>query len=121
MKTATKIATLSAALWLGALALPAFAEDMVSLPNLSYRTGPFAAPADPPGQVADPPKQRHRRERSQGAGVAVEESPDPGLLAGLHAPSSAALHAVLNPGTPPGRPSLESAPWTEFPEGCRSG
>ncbi len=47
MKTATTIAAMAAALGFGALALPALAEDMVSLPNLSYRTGPFAATGIP--------------------------------------------------------------------------
>lgn len=48
MKARMKIAALSAALALGAsLAVPALAEDVVSLPNLSYRTGPFAATGIP--------------------------------------------------------------------------
>ncbi len=48
MKTLTKAAWLSAALTLtAAFALPAFAEDFIYLPNLSYRTGPFAATGTP--------------------------------------------------------------------------
>ena len=52
-------------------------------------TRPFAAPADPPGQVADPPEQRHQRHRAQQERMAIEESPPPGLLAAAHAASSA--------------------------------
>lgn len=48
MNTRTKIAALAAALALGtAFVAPALAEDVVSVPNLSYRTGPFAATGIP--------------------------------------------------------------------------
>lgn len=48
MKKTTKTALLSAALVLGAaLAAPAIAQDSIYVPNLSYRTGPFAATGTP--------------------------------------------------------------------------
>lgn len=48
MKFSVKTALLAAALVAGtAFAGPAMAEDVVSLPNLSYRTGPFAATGIP--------------------------------------------------------------------------
>ncbi|MGO4843460.1 ABC transporter permease, partial [Rhizobiaceae sp. 2RAB30] len=48
MKSAVRTALLAAALAAGtAFAVPAMAEDAVGLPNLSYRTGPFAATGIP--------------------------------------------------------------------------
>jgi branched-chain amino acid transport system substrate-binding protein len=48
MKKIMKTALLSAALAVGtALSAPAFAQDSIYLPNLSYRTGPFAATGIP--------------------------------------------------------------------------
>ena len=48
MKTFGKLAVAAGMLAAGAaLALPASAEDAVKLPNLSYRTGPFAATGTP--------------------------------------------------------------------------
>lgn len=46
MKTMFKTASLAAVLALGT-ALSAFAQDAISVPNLSYRTGPFAATGIP--------------------------------------------------------------------------
>ena len=48
MKDRMKTSMLVAALALGTVGVaPALAEDVVSLPNLSYRTGPFAATGIP--------------------------------------------------------------------------
>ncbi len=53
------------------------------------RARAFAAPADPPGQVADAPEQRGDRERAQQHRAAIEELPEPCLLVALHPASSA--------------------------------
>lgn len=47
MKTSLRTAIAAAALAATALAVPAIAQDAVNLPNLSYRTGPFAATGIP--------------------------------------------------------------------------
>jgi len=48
------------------------------------RARPFAAPAHPPGQIAEPPEQRQQRQPAQQPGMVVEESPSWGLLAAVH-------------------------------------
>ena len=65
------------------------------------RAGPFAAPADPPGQVAGAPEQRPDRQRPQQQRMAVEEPPEAGLLAALHAVASAQNTLFLSRGLPP--------------------
>ncbi|HEV7415224.1 MAG TPA: ABC transporter permease, partial [Tianweitania sediminis] len=46
MKMTFKTALLSTILAAG-LAMPAFAQEVLKLPNMSYRTGPFAATGTP--------------------------------------------------------------------------
>ena len=47
MKRLISISAISAALAAVIVAAPALAQDAVKLPNLSYRTGPFAATGIP--------------------------------------------------------------------------